>query len=214
MRRVVRCCAVLAVGCGRLAFDPAGFDDDDISDGAVGDGATGNGTCPSFAVFCDGFESGDLSKWTFTHYSGPNPTALAVTTPTHGGAFVLASNVPPGGQDAAASPVLAIPAQSTGTLAVRQWIYATQAIRNFNVVQVLQNDQTGQFTTVGGDEAGRWVSSDNTASNVLLDHRSAVMTAPLATWTCVEMVFTFPQNASPARIQLFVNETSVLDVDS
>jgi hypothetical protein len=211
----VLCCAVLATSCGRIGFDVTGGrgGDDVTTDGALDDGA-GSPSCPAFATFCENFESGDLSKWTYTDYTGNDTTARVVGTRIHGGSFALDADVPTGGQDHAASPVLTFAARSTGTLAVREWINAAQLIQNFNVVLVLPNDQTGQFVTVGGDDAGNWVSSDNTAGNVLLDHRSTVATAPLDQWTCVELVFTFPQNATPARIQVFINEAAVLDQSS
>src|SRR5580698_1171560 len=85
--------------CGRLGFGNDPHDDAMPLGDAARDGASdamldrdAGGSCPSFAVFCDDFESGTLAKW-----SGEDmPNSEAVTTAANKtGTYGLDSNVPP-----------------------------------------------------------------------------------------------------------------------
>lgn len=202
-------CACALAGCGRYGFDAAGADLDAPPVGDARDADDGAPGCPGFALLCDGFEAGDLSLWTGPFQRGE---AMMTFTDAHvrSGALALEAQMSASAENGAAAVLLEIPAQATGTLAVRAWFHLARPLERFSLVLGFQNRGSGQYIMVGGDNDGEWVSTENTASQMLRDHHSERATPLVGAWTCVELVFTFPQ-AGGSRIQLFVDEVAVLD---
>src|SRR6185436_9811573 len=107
---------------------------------------------------------------------------------------------------AAAAAVLDFPAMSSGTIAVRQWVYLPVPLVRFDTVLTVRGVQS-QYVTVAGDFSGRWVATehDPTAATVT-DHHTTV-TAVLDKWTCVELDYSF----APPTIHVYVDDALILD---
>jgi hypothetical protein len=98
-------CAILAfalAACGRVGFEAA--------------------ECPPFAEFCDDFESGDLTKWSWTGVA-PGATVVATETHAHSGKWGMLVAAPPT-TDGGATAGFEYAATSTGTVAIREWVYS------------------------------------------------------------------------------------------
>ncbi len=187
--------AALATACGRLDFDPRA------------DSTTAGSDCPAFAVFCDDFESGDLAGWTRTDLS-PGAVATVDRTEAHSGVFGLDATVPvEAGDGGAATAALAIPTATTGMLATREWMDLSASLDDYEGVIIYGNGATGQYAVVGADCQGMWNAGEQTGSD-LVDHPGMVPSPALATWTCIELDYTFPANGDAARMQLFVGDRS------
>jgi hypothetical protein len=212
-------CVLLLAGCGRVGFvaAPAGDaelgDADELGDAnELGDASDAhvNGACPAFATFCDGFETGDLSKWTTSVVQGGGTLAVS-TTRVRSGAFALEAHVAPAPADGdRAAPLLRIPTRSTGVLAARQWINLGLPLRDFNVVLQFDNIGTAQYATATGNFSSQWVSTEGSNAGQT-DHHSTIATPPLDTWTCVELVVSFA-DPGPRRIEIYVNGARIIDV--
>jgi hypothetical protein len=206
---------VVAAGCGRIRFAEL--------DAASGDGRTADsradtsgdaappGTCPAFAMFCDDFETGDISKWTMP-YMTPGATLVVDGVQVHSGTHALHGIVPPGSPGDAAAAVYNLPsARTTGVLAVRAWIYPPVPLTRFDGVLIYENNVgVNPSLLVGGDNTPDWVASEGLSGGSTVDHSSTVLTT-LAMWTCVEVDYTF---GSPSNIEVFVGDVSVLSVSA
>jgi hypothetical protein len=220
-------CAVVLAGCGRFGFPQGGPDaadpgpDGDTppadagADGPPGIDAMTDApmavTCPPDATLCDGFESGDLAQWTRLEMFGPAMMEVNAVRPRTGQLGLEASVDSAATDDSAAAPTLRFPAMTTGTLATRLWFNLDAPLEAFNLLIVFRNHQTGRYVSAGGDNNGNWVSTEASPGG-LFDHLTTVATPPLATWQCVELVYTFPAAPNPGRIQLFVADTELVDV--
>jgi hypothetical protein len=175
----------LVAGCGRVAFDP------------LTDSGAAAASCPSFAQFCDGFESGDLSAWTRSDLS-PGGTTVVSPEHVHSGQFALDATMPMQSNGASASVVHAFPPISSGMIAVREWIYSPVPIINYdsplNLFDVFQH-----YALVGGANPS-WVISENDGSGVT--NHFGTPTPPINTWTCIELDVTF----SPPKFELYVDD--------
>ncbi len=190
---------LFVVGCGRLEFDPSTRDAAGAPDGA-------SAACPAFAMLCDGFESGDLSRWSTTTLIGSTSTAQVVAGTARTGTFALEARMPPAGNAGVAAPELDFAMRSSGTLAVREWIDLRMPLVNFDLVLQL-GDADVDFAGAGGNDQGAWVATEARAGGSVIDHNTAINAPAIGTWFCLEMVFTF----DPARIQIFVDDALVLD---
>jgi hypothetical protein len=203
--------ALVIAGCGHLGFQ--------TSDGAVGDGARDGArdsidrtdvaaaACPAFALFCDDFETGDVSRWTGTHLD-PGVSLGIESATVHGGMYALQGTVPMGSTDGdAASVTKTFGDQSTGMIAVREWIYQVQPLNHFDGVMILEPVASGlPAVLVAGDGSTLWDVSEDSGTSV--DH-GTTQTVATTMWTCVELDYTF---GSPSTIELYVADALVLQV--
>jgi len=188
----------LLAGCGRLGFDAQ----DAGTDGNVAV------TCPADAILCDDFETGDLSKWSHQVLNGIAPSVNVTTSVKHGGNHALQLSYP-GGSGTSGTAAVAFPHMvNTGTFAVREWVLSPDPLTKFDLVLTETNRTTNQFVTAGGNNSALWVSSEQNAAGLLIDHDSSVPTA-IAQWTCVETVITLD---APPQVQLFIDGAQVLSV--
>jgi hypothetical protein len=211
---VVLLCAVLSAACGRLAFeshdsglaDASAASDGDAADAGDADALS---ACPPDALLCDDFETGDLCRWSGLLLDGP-ATLDVDATQVHTGALALDATVAPAASDGGnAVPYLHLAtARSTGVLAVREWLSVASTLQLFNMTIVMHNETTNQFVAAGGNNTGDWVITDDDGNGPTIDHQSTAPTPAVGTWTCVELVYTFPPDS---RIELFVDDTLVLD---
>lgn len=211
-RAGVCCLGLLALAsCGRFGFDAAA---DPTGDGRLSDGSrdggtdgtmSGNGVCPSFAIFCDDFET-DLSQWSMTELVGPGATSTITTVRPHTGTHALDSQVQPAGSSGAACLVGPIGSHSSGVLAARAWINGAVAIENFDLVLSLSDAGNNNYTVVGGDNSVNWVASEVRAAGSPIDFSSTMLTTANQ-WLCLELVFTF---GTTPHYDVYVDGTQVL----
>ncbi|HEY1816514.1 MAG TPA: hypothetical protein VGG74_29410 [Kofleriaceae bacterium] len=186
----------LAAACGRLDFGGAAHDaaTRDAIDGTAMIDADGG--CPGFALFCDGFESGDLSKWTAEDL----PASQQVTADAHyTGMYGLDSAV---GSDQGAGgegDVYLVPGQTfaTGTLAVREWVYSPAQLVNYiGTLEVTLGAPAtaSQYLEVNANDVGAWSLSEFGSAG--LHDQPGGIVAATATWTCVELVVELGSAAS------------------
>jgi hypothetical protein len=199
----------LAAACGRLGFGDAPHDDAPANDDAAvaTDGsaaADAGGGCPSFALFCDGFESGDLSKW-----SGEDvPASQLVTTGArYTGTYGLDSVVPSDMGAGAEGDVYVAPGETfaTGTLAVREWVYSPAPLINYIGTLELSLGApatTLQYLEVNANDVGAWSLSEFGSAG--LHDQPGSIDAETATWTCVELVV---ELGSAASATIYVDGT-------
>jgi hypothetical protein len=165
-------------------------------------------TCPTFAILCDDFESGTTAKWT-TKRLGTGATVSIDGTHAHSGTLALDATVPASttsGAGAVLVSKLASP-QSTGVLALREWIYAPQPIIHFAGVVQFRNAMASNYVIGAGDDSNLWVATEDSTAG-LVDHRS--MTKALdSTWVCVEQDYLFA--GAMSKIQFFVDDHIVID---
>jgi hypothetical protein len=199
---------LLAIGlcvaaCGRLDFGGRPHDDAATTDDAPSDGTRDTmqrgdvgGGCPSFAVFCDDFESGTLAKWTGEDV----PSSQLVTTGAHyTGTYGLDSSVPPANGNGGEGDVYIAPGATyaTGTLAIREWVYSpAQLINYIGTLEVTLGPPAtaAQYIEVNADDAGTWALSEFGSAGLhdLGGHTGAAT----AQWTCVELVIELGSAAS------------------
>lgn len=220
---------VVAGGCRIAAIDytgkgcpcPQGYACDTASntcalgviDGAVSDASALDGdaaiACPANGFFCDGFETGDISRWTTSDLS-PMVSLDAEGTNVHSGRFALDANVPAMPSNGAiAAAVEQFPVLSSGTFAVRMWIYLPQPLVHFDSVITMVN--AGHVLTVDGDDNGYWTFTEHTPTGNPPDEHSTTLAAT-NTWTCVEVDYQFAQNGNAASIMLYVADAAAFTV--
>ena len=198
--------AILCAACGRLDFaarSDAGPGSDGASglDGNPSDDSAPAVACPSGAMFCDGFESGNISAWSNSEMSAGAGSTLAVqSTIVHSGTFALDATMPAFGNGAFADVFVSFPTISSGTVATRIWVYPAQPLVNFDGVLLLYTDVSNALL-VSGDSTGIWTATQNST-----DWHSSVAAAS-NTWTCVELDLVFtPQLA----ITLYINDVAAI----
>src|SRR5262249_58264875 len=102
---------------------------DEVDDAHAIDAA---GVCPPFAIFCDDFESGDVSKWSGVHAGINGIVVVADNARVHGGSWALHGNVPMqpvNGNEGDA--YLLEPSPASGVLAIREWVRASASLQNY-----------------------------------------------------------------------------------
>jgi hypothetical protein len=129
---------VVAAGCGRLDFNAIGRGGPSaLGDGALVDSISSGALCAESGVFCDGFESGDLSKWSGTAIS-TNCTVAASKMYAHTGSYGLLGDTS-GASSVAdfAEAYVTFTPRTTGMLAVRIWADAISVIdQNAGVLEL------------------------------------------------------------------------------
>jgi hypothetical protein len=201
--------AALTTGCGRIGFNArsgdggAGLGDGAHSDGVLGDGAPTE--CLAFAFFCDGFETGDYSRWP-AKYVGSGGTLMVQTAIMHTGRYALLGSMPVGSMVGNSANVIENHAQSTGLLAVRAWVYQPQPLNGFDEVLLVYNTTNNHYLLVSGNASSIWDVSESSQAG-LHDYTSTTV-VPVDTWLCVELDYTFVAGAP--GIDLYVDDTEVL----
>jgi hypothetical protein len=182
---------VLASGCGRIGFSVS--TDGAPSDGAPSDGATpGDGVvpaaaCPAFASFCDGFESGNLDAWSGSSVIAA--TQQVESSIVHTGHYALEA-VAPTSTRFYAWAIHNFPSQTSGILAVREWLYAPQPLVAYDQVLTVYGGSANNddYIDLNGSADNAWLASegDGPTASVLANDAS---TTPIAqsTWVCVEL---------------------------
>jgi len=188
-------------GCGRVGFA-------DGSDGVGGgdDGGDVAGPCPSSAVLCDDFESGDISMWSGLTVSLGGASVTASAAQPRNGGFSLDANVPMLGNGTSANVIRSIPLRTTGVLAARLWILAPTMFTRFDAVVRFWHTPTNQYMVVGCDSTNHWTAGENDGVGVI-DHVSTVPCGPGPSWHCVEQVYSLDSR----RVEVYIDGANVID---
>jgi len=208
---------VVAAGCRVASIDytgkqcpcPSGYSCDQASATCVRGDASGAMPCPANGFFCDGFESGDVSRWSTTDLS-PGVALTTETTTVHSGQFALDANVQAMTTSGAiAAAVEQFPLLATGMFAARAWVYLPQPLINFDSVMTMA--QGPHVLTVDGDNTGYWTVTEHAPSVNPPDHHSTTLSVT-NTWTCVEIDYEFADAGGAAVISLYIANSVVLAV--
>jgi hypothetical protein len=144
--------------------------------------------CPTGAIFCDDFETGNLTKW---NGSSAKQDAGSVTvqsnTKAHGTYALRAIGNGASGVDVYAEAEKDFPPTSP-PFALRANVYFPVALEHYDEVIALYENATGSTNafTIGGDSNGYWVVAEN--ESMAGDFASDMVPADGGTWHCVELV--------------------------
>jgi hypothetical protein len=194
--------------CGRLDFDGHAHDAMPLADAPPSDAiatpdSDAGGGCPSFAVFCDDFESGNLSKWTGEDVPASQTVdAAARYTGNYGYDAVVPTDMGAGAEGDAYRSSTAV-TYATGTLAIREWVYSPAQLINYvgTMEVTLGPPATAmQYLEVISNDVGAWSLSEFGSAG-LHDHEGSIA-AQTATWTCVELVIDL---GSAASVTLYID---------
>jgi hypothetical protein len=213
--RVWRFAVVVALaGCGRIGF--GALDRGSAADGgpSSGDGARPGDGIPSSqlcggsgAIFCDDFESGDLSKWTGSATCS-NCTVVASEQYVHAGNYALLGDTTGGASVAdTAEAFVTFSPRATGMLAARVWADPVQvASENAGVLELEAGaGDTTHAIIINMSDLRLWQVAELANTNEDDNESSAVPSQ--GTWTCLEVDV---QLESPAQIALYVDDAQVL----
>ena len=170
------------------------------ADLAAGDGGAGAGDlagprdlgqiqiCPAGSLFCDDFESGNLSKWTgATVKLDAGSVGVQSTIEAHGtwALRALANGAP--GADVYANAEKDF-APTAPPLAIRANVYFPTTLQHFDHVIALYENGTGSIHAfaIGGDDNANWVIAEN--ESTVPDHSSDMVPTGAGQWHCVELV--------------------------
>lgn len=180
--------------------------------------------CPSFAVFCDDFERGDLTKWSMVQTSsngvataaGPtsgiqNPWAGAYSLRVFGG---MNASVDGGTPPINLANVRAnVPPVLSGKVFIRFYVFLPKVLLPGSSLAKLahQNDTVAKddisLRIAASDGVNRYrINTDNAVANDS-DHDSTA-TLPIAKWTCLELEI---QLASAGHYSLWADGKLVID---
>lgn len=108
-----------------------------------------------------------------------------------------------GGNSATVEEAMAL---STGTFAVRAWIYQPQPLVSFDAVMSLFYTPNLAYMLVGGDSNGMWVASES-GNPDSVDYHSNLAVAQNV-WTCVELDYVF--TPGPPSVAVYIDDASVI----
>ncbi len=144
--------------------------------------------CPAGAIFCDGFESGDVSKWSSANVRKDAGAVGVQSSIKLHGMFALRAvgNGAPAPNDVYAE----VEKDFTPTappLALRANVYLPQSLTNFNqIISLYELDSSTNAFAIGGDDNGSWEVSEN--ESVAGDFVSDMVPTASGNWHCIELV--------------------------
>jgi hypothetical protein len=190
----------------------------DMADGSVNphDGMldftmSGDGSvpaCPSFAFFCDDFESGNASKWTGS-YDDANCTTVVDTVKPLAGTYALDATAPSAASNGAEAALQKdISTQTTGTLAVRMYLYNLDPLINYDSIIEFDETTGSKSILVDGDGAGHWSITEYPGANpnTPQEYTTNTTTPATGTWSCVELVISLQHT-----VQLWVDDVEIIN---
>src|SRR5262249_39602493 len=152
--------------------------------------------CPTGAVNCDNFETGDFQRWSAQFLGPPHPSKILKddTTVVHAGAYALHAAV----DNTTDNSYLYVGwqfAPMNPPLALRLWVNPTKPLNRSGMVTRLLNGANG--FQVGGDNNGYWFIAQDIGMSP-----EAHSTTPIGLnqWTCLELVV-------DAHVQVFVDDS-------
>jgi hypothetical protein len=188
------------VGCDALPPDdlsPSG--PVDMAGGGTGDLANADlasappdlaavAICPMGAIFCDDFESGDISHWSSSSIKQDAGTLAVQSTTTRHGTFALRALANGAlGADKYAELEKDFP-PTAPPFALRANVYFPQTLQHFDDLIALYEIPSGSTNAfaIGGDNNGNWVVAEN--ESMAGDLVSDMVPTGAGQWHCVELV--------------------------
>jgi hypothetical protein len=177
-------CAPLPGDLGGAIVDLAGNN----SPGDLAGADLSAALCPAGAIFCDGFESGDVSKWSSANLRKDAGAVGVQSSIKLHGMFALRAvgNGAPAPNDVYAE----VEKDFTPTappLALRANVYLPQPLANFDqIISLYETDSSTNAFAIGGDSNGSWEVSEN--ESVAGDFVSDMVPTSSGNWHCVELV--------------------------
>jgi hypothetical protein len=199
----------LACGCGRIGFS-ATADGQISSDGVTaGDGVVPAEACPTFASFCDGFESGNTNAWSGSIVM-TGGTLQVQSSIVHTGHYALESVGQPS-TNFYAWAVHNYPNLTSGMFAVREWMYAPQPLLATDQVLTLDGNTAdgNDYVSISSANDDFWsmAEGDGATNTTYASHNSTTPVA-LSTWVCVELDIMLATTGS--SFALYVGDQEIL----
>lgn len=172
------------------AVDAGAVDAGAVDAGAADGGAVDAGSDPcGGALFCDGFESGDISAWTSTFLNGdPVPTATVVGAPVHSGEYALRVDAASGSTGAALVAEV-IPSPNPPDLYFRAFYYTrSETPLGFETHTLFDADSQWLTLALRGSRAGNMHSHNFLPADFAEDFDATV---PADAWFCIETHYRF-----------------------
>ena len=191
------CVSIGALGCGRLDFELR----NDATPAVTTDASAF--ACPAFALFCDGLESGDISRWSGADIA-IGGTASVTTSIVHSGLFALEATMPSQQTGAGVKVYYSFPTQTTGRLALREHVYMPQQLADYDGVIEFSGGPL-QYVGLFVDSNLMWAVSEDSNGGGLADYPIAVLAQP-GRWYCVELEVVF----SPPTVIVYIDDAQVL----
>lgn len=170
----------------------------DLGGGADGGPDAAVPSCPASALFCDDFESDDLTRWDFRQVKYPDMGSIArsMARAAHGrwSTEATASGMP-GAQNYATlekdfAPGLAPP------LALRVNVWSAQPLGSYTMVMSLF-DQANAGLSIGGNNDRFWAMTEyQDQTGATDDHPSDMVPTTGGQWHCIEVLIDGAGNVS------------------
>jgi hypothetical protein len=144
--------------------------------------------CPAGSIFCDDFETGDLGKWTATSIKQAGDSVVVQTTTKAHGTYALKAIASGTASASVYAEAVEVFTPTAPPLALRANVYFPTTLAHFDqVIALYENNasSTNEFS-IGGDDQGYWVVSENEATAP--DQRSDMVPTDAGKWHCVELV--------------------------
>jgi hypothetical protein len=157
--------------------------------------------CPSGAIFCDDFETGNASRWSPPTVLAPATGAVNTTQP-HRGSYALATHM----------PVNATPAfdylektfsTSAPVVSARAYVFAPSAPGNYSSMLALI--PTGGYLSLATDQNNKLAVTEKSGP----DHISGT-SMPLNKWVCLELLVDLSGGGN-GHVRLYADQ--VLQID-
>ena len=165
--------------------DMAGAGGDDLAGAAD----LARALCPAGSIFCDDFETGNLSKWSGASVKLDAGTIGVQSTTRAHGMYALRAlgNGSTGGGDVYADAEKNF-TPTAPPLAIRANVFFPATLAHFDHVIALYENSTGSTNAfaIGGDNSGNWVIAEN--ESLVPDHGSDMVPTGAGQWHCVELV--------------------------
>jgi hypothetical protein len=197
--------AIDLAGADFTGIDLAGFDVATPID-LAGDFAGTVPACPSFAFFCDGFESGDLSKWQGKQQGNANVSVGVDVNNVRTGTYsldVVALSHGDGGESNDGYAIYSIASPSVGTtLAMRIHAFMPATPSTAYIFNI--RNRTDNLGVSAGIEGGSWNVQDTTFMNHV---GTGIFQG--GRWVCIELRLDVDIGSS-GYMQLLVDDQTVV----
>jgi hypothetical protein len=143
--------------------------------------------CPAGAIFCDGFESGSLSKWTSSSIKNDaGSLAVQSATKAHGTYALKALANGAVGADEFAEAEKSFP-PTAPPLALRANVFFPQTLQHYDdVIALYENGSSTNAFSIGGDNNAHWAVAEN--ESMAGDFVSDMVPTGAGQWHCIELV--------------------------
>lgn len=144
--------------------------------------------CPPGSLFCDDFELGNFTRWSSTQIKDTDMGAIApsMAHAAHGIYSARAQGSGSSGADNYTELEKDFAAGLAPPLALRANIWSATPLANYTMAIALYDNTTNGFS-IGGDNNGTWVLTENQTLGGAPDRHSTLAT-PGPGWHCVEVV--------------------------